>query len=69
MIAYNTMTAELIQSSIYLTRDQRKFVRSNYINLSKVCRASVDNLIKKSEGQSLREQQPTDEPSEDSNYG
>ena len=63
------MSTELIQSSIYLTRDQRKFVRSNYINLSKVCRASVDNLIKKSEGQSLREQQPTDEPSEDSNYG
>ena len=55
------MSTELIQSSIYLTRDQRKFVRSNYINLSKVCRASVDNLIKKSEGQTLREQ-PTDEP-------
>jgi len=59
------MSTELIQSSIYLTRDQRKFVRSNYINLSKVCRASVDNLIKKSEGQPLREQ-PTDEPREDS---
>ena len=62
------MTTELIQSSIYLTRDQREFVRSNYINLSKVCRASVDNLIKKSEGQTLREQ-PTDEPREDSNNG
>ena len=63
------MSTELIQSSIYLTRDQRKFVRSNYINLSKVCRASVDNLIKKSEGQTLREQ-PTDEPQEgDCNYG
>jgi len=62
------MSTELIQSSIYLTKDQRKFVRSNYINLSKVCRASVDNLIKKSEGQTLREQ-PTDEPREDSSYG
>ena len=63
------MTTELIQSSIYLTRDQRKFVRINYINLSKVCRASVDNLIKKSEGQTLREQ-PTDESQEgDSNNG
>ena len=60
------MTTELIQSSIYLTREQRKFVRTNYINLSKVCRASVDNLIKKSEGQTLREQ-PTDESWEDSN--
>lgn len=63
------MTTKLIQSSIYLTREQRKFVRTNYINLSKVCRASVDNLIKKSEGQALREQ-PTDEPQEEgSNYG
>lgn len=64
------MTTELIQSSIYLTREQRKFVRTNYINLSKVCRASVDNLMKKSEGQALREQ-PTDESREDSNneYG
>ena len=62
------MSTELIQSSIYLTRDQRKFVRSNYINLSKVSRASVDNLIKKSEGQDSRSQ-PTDESSEDSNYG
>ena len=54
------MTTELIQSSIYLTKDQREFVRTNYINLSKVCRASVDNLIKKSEGQDLHFQ-PTDE--------
>ena len=63
------MTTELIQSSIYLTRDQRKFVRTNYINLSKMCRASIDNLIKKSEGQTLRELEPTDESREDSNYG
>ena len=63
------MTTELIQSSIYLTRDQRKFVRTNYINLSKMCRASIDNLIKKSEGQTL-ERQPTDESfSGDSNNG
>ena len=58
------MTTELIQSSIYLTKDQREFVRTNYINLSKVCRASVDNLIKKSEGQTLREQ-----PTENSQQG
>ena len=63
------MSTELIQSSIYLTKDQREFVRTNYINLSKMCRASIDNLIKKSEGQTLREQ-PTDEQQEgSSNYG
>jgi len=67
-VIYRTMTTELIQSSIYLTKDQREFVRTNYINLSKVCRASVDNLIKKSEGQTLREQ-PTDKSGEDSNNG
>jgi len=64
------MSNELIQSSVYLTRDQKRFCKEYYINLSKVCRASVDNLIKKTEGQTLREQPSEESTVEgDSNYG
>ena len=55
------MSTELIQSSVYLTKEQKEFLKDNFINLSKVCRSSVDNLRKKRAGYSL-EAQPAHEP-------
>jgi len=57
-----------IKTSINLERGQVEFLKSSGYSLSKLVRLQVSNLMKKSEGQTLREQ-PTDESSEDSNNG
>jgi len=54
------MSTELVQSSVYLTREQKAFLSNNYINFSKFSRANVNQLMKKSEGQVLHAK-PTDE--------
>ncbi len=53
------MSTEFIQSSVYLTKNQREFLRENYVNLSRLTRAGVNQLMKKSEGQVLHAK-PTD---------
>ena len=59
---------ELIQTSVYITKDQREFLQKNFVNLSKMCRASVDNLRKNTCGPDLQSE-PTVESTikEDSN--
>jgi len=46
---------ELIQTSVYITKEQKEFLHKNFVNLSKVCRASVDNLRKNPDGVDLNE--------------
>jgi len=53
------MSSELIQSSVYLTKEQKAFLSNNYINFSKFSRAKLNDLMKKSEGQDFRTK-PTD---------
>ena len=43
--------SELIQSSIYLTRHQKNFLKNNFINLSSMTRARINDLIENREGQ------------------
>ena len=43
--------SELIQSSIYLTRNQKDFLKSNFINLSSMTRARINELIENRKGQ------------------
>jgi len=58
-----------VKTSVNLKKDQIDFLKSSGYSLSKLVRLQVSDLIKKSEGQTLREQ-PTDEPQEgDSNNG
>jgi len=63
------MSTELIQSSVYLTREQKEFVKENFINLSKVCRHSVDALRKKRTGYSLETQPAHESQTGDSTNG
>jgi len=60
------MSSEYIQSSVHLTRNQKDFLRSNFINLSRLTRASVNELMKKREGH-LCESEPSQAPSEELN--
>ena len=53
------MSTELVQSSVYLTREQKAFLSNNYINFSKFSRAKVNQLMKKSEGH-ISTDEPTD---------
>ncbi len=52
-----------VKTSVNLKKDQVDFLKSSGYSLSKLVRLQVSDLIKKSEGQTLREQ-PTDEPQE-----
>ncbi len=61
------MSSELIQSTIYLTKDQREYVKEHFVNLSRLTRASVDNFIKR-EGQNYKAR-PSQAPSEDLTNG
>jgi len=54
------MSTELVQSSVYLTREQKAFLSNKYINFSKFSRAKGNQLMKKSEGQDLHSQ-PTED--------
>jgi len=62
------MSSEYIQSSVHLTKNQKDFLRSNFINLSRLTRAGVDNLMKNREGH-LCESEPSQEPSEELTNG
>ena len=58
-----------VRSCISLERDQIEFLKKNGCSKSLLLRNQINELMKKSEGQTLREQ-PTDESQEgDSNYG
>jgi len=39
------MTTELIQSSIYLTPEQKKFIHSSEYSLSKLVRSTITKLM------------------------
>lgn len=60
--------SELVQSSVHLTKTQKEYVKNNYINLSRLTRASVDNLMKKREGLALRAR-PSQNPDGDLTNG
>jgi len=54
------MSTEFIQSSVYLTKNQKVWVNEHYVNLSRLARDTINNLMKKSEGHVLKDK-PTDE--------
>ena len=58
----------VVRSSISLDKNQIEFLKKNGYSKSLLLRNQINELMKKSEGQTLREQ-PTDESREDSNYG
>ena len=58
----------VVRSCVSLDKDQIEFLRKNGYSKSLLLRNQINELMKKSEGQTLREQ-PTDESREDSNYG
>ena len=59
----------VVRSCISLEKDQIEFLKKNGYSKSLLLRNQINELMKKSEGQTLREQ-PTDEPQEGgSNYG
>ena len=59
----------VVRSCISLEKDQLEFVKKNGYSKSLLLRNQINELMKKSEGQTLREQ-PTDESQEgDSNNG
>ena len=59
------MTSELIQTSVYISKNQQAYLRDNYVNLSRLTRAGLNNLMnKKSEGSVL-----TDKPTDESHSG
>jgi len=55
-------------TTISLPKEQSKFLKESGYSPSRLLQNQINHLMKKSEGQTLREQ-PTDEPREDSNYG
>ena len=63
------MSTELIQSSVYLSRNQKEFLRDNFINLSRLTRSSVNNLMNKNREGRLCESEPSQEPSEELTNG
>jgi len=58
------MSTEFIQSSVMLTKAQKEYIKSNFINLSRLTRASVDSLIENRKGQVLHAG-PSKIPNED----
>ena len=59
-----------VKTSVNLKKDQIDFLKSSGYSLSKLVRLQVSNLIKRSEGQTLREQPSEKSPFEgDSNNG
>jgi len=58
-----------VKTCISMPKEQARFLKEYGYSASRLFQNQVSKLMEKSEGQSLREQQPTDEPSEDSNYG
>ena len=62
------MSTEFIQSSVHLTKNQKEYVNKNFINLSRLTRATIDNLIKNREGQIFKVR-PSQEPREDLTNG
>ena len=57
-----------VKSCISLPREQIEFLKKNGYSKSRLLQNQINELMKKSEGQTLREQ-PSDEPREDSTYG
>jgi len=55
-----------IQTAVYLTKPQKEFCEKNFVNLSRLCRYAVDDLMKKSIGSSVEpspiENQPSSQP-------
>jgi len=62
------MSTEFIQSSVMLTKNQKEFLKSNYINLSRLTRDRVNQLMKNREGPDLHSR-PSQAPSEDLTNG
>jgi len=62
------MSSPYIQSSVHLTRNQKDFLRNNFINLSRLTRASVNQLMNKREGQIFKVR-PSQAPSEELTNG
>jgi len=59
-----------VVTTISYPKEQAKFLKENGYSPSRLFQNQVSKLMKKSEGQALREQEPTDESQEgDSNYG
>ena len=58
----------VVRSCISLEKDQIEFLKKNGYSKSLLLRKQINELMKKSEGQTLREQ-PTEESGEDSHYG
>lgn len=59
----------VVRTCISLEKDQIEFLKKNGYSKSLLLRNQINELMKKSEGQTLRER-PTDEPQEgDCNYG
>ena len=58
----------VVRSCVSLDKNQIEFLKKNGYSKSLLLRNQINELMKKSEGQTLREQ-PTDESREDSNYG
>ena len=56
----------VVRTCISLEKDQIEFLKKNGYSKSLLLRNQINELMKKSEGQTLREQ-PTDESREDSN--
>jgi len=55
--------SEFIQTSVHLTKQQKEYVKSHFINLSRLTRAGVDKLIENREGQNFKVK-PSQLPSE-----
>ena len=51
-----------------MPKEQARFLKESGYSASRLFQNQVSKLMKKSEGQTSRSQ-PTDEPTEDSNYG
>jgi len=58
-----------VKTSINLERGQVDFLKSSGYSLSKLVRIQISNLIKESEGQTLREQPSDESHTGDSNFG
>ncbi len=61
------MSSELIQSSVYLSRYQKDFLNKNFINLSRMTRARINELMNKNREGQIFKVRPSQEPREDLN--
>ena len=39
------LTEELIQTSVWITKQQRKFLRDNFVNFSKLMRSTLNKIM------------------------